>query len=105
MASIYSFSLSAPSFSKEPALYVPRASKPKLKSKAKSMSTAKTAEYRRLEVGTSKDDGELFHIDDFSTSDLNTSRSFNYRVATLLRATDGSSLQDYSITRLLNITS
>jgi hypothetical protein len=56
--------------------YVPRAPKPKPKSKAKSMAT-KTAEHSRSGVGSSKDDGEWFHIDDFPMPGSNASCSLD----------------------------
>ena len=57
--------------------YVPRAPKPKPKSKAKLMATTKTAEHSRSGVGSSKDDGEWFHIDDFPMPNSNASCSLD----------------------------
>ncbi|KAF2682883.1 hypothetical protein K458DRAFT_390793 [Lentithecium fluviatile CBS 122367] len=88
MTSFCSSTLFAPSLPMKIVPYVPRALKPKSKSKAKSLATAKTAEHSRG-VGSSKDGGEWLPIDDFPMLDSNASPP------TLFEAASASGSVDY----------
>lgn len=87
--------------------YVPQAPKPKSKpkSKAKSIATAKMAEHSRLGAGSSKDEGEWFHIDDFPMPDSNALRSLDPAVPAPFGAAGTSGSLDHGITRRLIVTS
>jgi hypothetical protein len=91
MASSCSTSLLAPSFPIEIVPYVPRAPKSKPKPKPKPKATTKKAEHSRSGVGSSKDGGEWFHIDDFPMPDSNAS------LPTLFEAADASGSVDHDV--------
>ncbi|KAH8699394.1 hypothetical protein GQ44DRAFT_779042 [Phaeosphaeriaceae sp. PMI808] len=92
MASSCSTSLLNPSLPMKIIACIPRAPKPRLKSKAKPISITKAAEHTHSGIGSSRDDRDWLPIDDFPMSNSHALRSFHPGASALFEAANASSV-------------